>query len=140
MPQIKTPKGVTYRQIGGFGPTTRENALAAAKQAGFVGHSQPSKVWVQSPTTPDANLQAVIRLLKADNISFTTMSKTSDAQAGFGVYYLYGDKVIMEHTSDPESKIERNGVLVQLPHVHVEVVPYAELANGTLPMADRTRP
>ncbi len=67
------------------------------------------------------------------------MSKTDDAQTGFGVYYLYGDKVIMEHTSDPESRIERNGVLVQLPHVHVEVVPYAELANGTLLMADRTK-
>lgn len=142
MPQIKIPKGVVYQQIGGFGPVSRADALAAAKQAGFVGHSRPTNVWVQVPDKPekrDATRSKVIELLKADKIAFKEILKADSAMTGFGVYYQYGDKVIMEHTSDPESKIKRDGKIVQLPHVHVEVVDYAELANRIHPMQDRIK-
>lgn len=70
---------------------------------------------------------------------YDVIYKDADALAGFGVYYLYGDKVVMEHTSDPESKVSSDGKMKLLPHVHIEVVDYEALANASLSMSDRLK-
>lgn len=142
MPQLATPAGTEYLQVGGFGPVSREEALNAAKQAGLVGRSKPSKIWVQRPRDDDqldTVLKAVIATLDAARTRYQTIFKEPEGAAGFGVYYLYDDKVVMEHTSDPESVVMRNGKQVRLPHVHVEVIDYATLANSALPMNDRVK-
>jgi hypothetical protein len=142
MPNIKKPPNVEYKQVGGFGPVSRQEALDAAKQAGVVERTKPWKVWVQRPHKEedvDEVLRAVITQLHEDGIKYKTIPKEITAKAGFGVYYLYGDKVVMEHTSDPESKVIIKGKERLLPHVHVEVVPYADLGNVDLPMPDRLK-
>jgi hypothetical protein len=79
------------------------------------------------------------RIINLLTVKYDVIYKEPEAAAGFGVYYLYGDKVVMEHTSDPESKVSVNGLMQQLPHVHIEVVPYADLANVNLSMPDRVK-
>jgi hypothetical protein len=142
MPLIPAPGRVEYVQIGGFGPCSRRQALEAAKIAGLVGHSRPGKVWVQRPKKDDdcgEFLLRAIQRLKSDNIRFGEIFKESDAKAGFGIYYMYYDKVVMEHTSDPESKVIVDGTLGFYPHVHIEVVDYADIANSEVQMSDRIK-
>jgi hypothetical protein len=142
LPPIRAPKDVQYLQIGGFGPCTRQQALEAAKMAGLVGHSRPTKIWVQRPRADEDCCEFLLRAinrLKSDNVRYGEIIKPQDAVAGFGVYYMYFDKVVMEHTSDPESRVKVGREIKRYPHVHIEVVDYEAIANSEKQMSDRIK-
>lgn len=142
MPQLNVTGKVAYQQIGGFGPVDHQTAYNAAKTASNVGRCKPSKIWVQGPAREDDwddRLRQAVACLRAAKKPFVHVHKSSDALAGFGIYYLFGDKVIMEHTSDPESKVSVNKKEQALPHFHIEVIDYLNAAWATLPISDQIK-
>ena len=142
MPKLNVAGSVEYEQIGGFGPVDHQTAYSAAKTASNVGRSKPSRIWVQAPAKQedwDTVLAQAVSCLRAAKKPFVHVHKDQSAAAGFGIYYQFGHTVIMEHTSDPESKVKVGANTLTLPHFHVEVVDYNDASWADLPISDQIK-
>jgi len=133
MSYLKPIYEVTYEQVGGFGPVSRDQAFKAIKQAGNIGHIRPDTVWVQRGNDLDDNLRHAIR--KAKDKGFYVRDNEyhkdirNENQDGWGVYYQFGRYVIIEHTSDPYSYVTKrqNNKRITLPHFHIQIT---DLVDG----------